>query len=265
MPTADVTTAATRTAPGDQQQPDLPGAVRAALAGVDGPVVLIGDEPTAIATLAAVRGLGRTVALGRDLRAAADALPIKAGSVAAVVVLHRLHEVDDVDATLAGFVRILAPGGRVVVAANALADRRELRGLWTTAARDCGVVDPPPFLDDNARFSLDHAQAWLTRHLSAVEVTPLRGTEHLDTAAVLALLRAQRPETAGVTWDLLASVVESRVRDAVADHGGFALSTLTGLATGVLATTPEQAADTGAAKPVKAAKAAGKTASRKRK
>ncbi|WP_018680861.1 class I SAM-dependent methyltransferase [Actinokineospora enzanensis] len=189
-----------------------------------------GGGSTAVSALSAfrivVRGLPR-------------ALPIRTGGAAAVVAAHRLHEADDVDAALAEFARVLAPGGKVVVAANALGDRRELRGLWATAARDCGVLDPPPLLEADSRFPLDHAQAWLSRHFTDVRVVPLRGTVALDADAVAALLRAQRPAAAGVTWDLLASVVESRVRDVAAAEGGFTLSTLTGLAVGIRGTGPD--------------------------
>ncbi|MBM7775051.1 SAM-dependent methyltransferase [Actinokineospora baliensis] len=212
---------------------DLLGAVVAALGDPgDGPTVVIGADP---GILTALRARGAVVAVGADLLAEVHALPLHSGSAAAVVALHALPEVEDVDAALAEFARVVGPGGRVVISANALAHRRELRGLWTTAARDCGVVDPPAFLDGDERFSLDHAEAWLRRHLTDVSLTPVRGTTTLDTARALALLRDQRPEGAGVTWDLLASVVESRVRDAVAEHGGFTLSTLTGVATGTVA------------------------------
>ncbi|GAA3010244.1 methyltransferase domain-containing protein [Actinokineospora diospyrosa] len=249
--------ATSTTRPGDKVE--LVDAVVAALEDLDadpgapgaGPTVLIGADP---ATLAALRARGPVVVVGVDLRAEVDALPLRSGTAAAVVALHALHEVDDVDAALAEFARVVGPGGRVVISANALAHRRELRGLWATAARDCGVVDPPAFLDDDERFSLDHAEAWLRRHLTDVALTPVRGATTLDTAQALALLRAQRPESAGVTWDLLASVVESRVRDAVADHGGFTLSTLTGVATGTVAAATTAEAVTSGAVAGKAAK-----------
>ncbi|MCP2306691.1 methyltransferase domain-containing protein [Actinokineospora globicatena] len=224
-------TATTTTPPGDQV--DLVTAITVALgAPGTGVTVLVGDDRD---ILSVVRARGRVVVVGADVRAATDALPLRDGAAEALVAVHALREVDDVDAAIAGFARVVGAGGRVVIAANALAHRRELRGLWATAARDCGVVDPPPLLDTDERFSLDHAQAWLRRHLTDVTVTPVRGTTVLDTAQALALLRAERPVDAGVTWDLLASVVESRVRDAVADRGGFTLSTLTGIATGVVA------------------------------
>ncbi|PPK62774.1 methyltransferase domain-containing protein [Actinokineospora auranticolor] len=214
---------------------DLPAAIATHLTGLTGTVIEVGGDPDTVRALRAAHlDVLSLAAPGTRAGAHADpeALPLRTGSVAAIVATHRLPAVDDVDTTLAGFARVLAPGGRVVIAANALGDRRELRGLWTTAARDCGVTDPPPFLDTDARFPLDHAEAWLQRHFTDVTVTPLRGTTTLDADTVLALLRAQRPTDAGVTWDLLASVVESRVRDTATTDGGFALTTLTGIATG---------------------------------
>ncbi|WP_092775363.1 hypothetical protein [Actinokineospora terrae] len=232
MSTPPATDTGTTTSTAAGESVDLVTAVVAALGPVgSGVTVLVGEDRE---VLSALRARGPVVAVGSAVRAATDALPLVDDAAEALVAVHALREVEDLDAAIAGFARVVGDGGRVVIAANALAHRRELRGVWATAARDCGVVDPPPLLDIDERFPLDHARAWMQRHLADVTVTPVRGATTLDTAQVLALLRAERPDTAGVTWDLLASVAESRVRDVVAEHGGFTLSTLTGIATGVV-------------------------------
>ncbi|GLZ37249.1 methyltransferase domain-containing protein [Actinokineospora sp. NBRC 105648] len=233
----------TRVDPLDRAPVDLAGAVERELGVPEGLVVAVGAGPGLLrrwrAAGARVVSVGAAGADHVDVVAGVSALPVRDGAAAAVVVLHRLHEVADVDAAFAGIARVLAPGGRVVLSANALGDRRELRGLWATAARDCGVVPPPPFLAADESFPLDHAQAWLARHFETVEVTPLRGTSVLDLAEVLAFVRAQRPAEAGVTWDLLASVVERKVREVVAAEGGFAVSTLVGIGSATRAATAE--------------------------
>ncbi|SDC09530.1 methyltransferase domain-containing protein [Actinokineospora iranica] len=217
---------------------DLPGKTVELLTDVTGVVVDVGGDRRIGRRLRQSRPDLTVVAVDRaraDVAGEACALPLRSGRAAAVLAPHLLRAVADIDAVLAEFARVLAPGGLVVVSANALGDLRELRALWWAAARDCGVVDPPPFLDADESFPLDHAQAWLSRHFGEVTVTPLRSTVAVPAEAALALVASSRPEETDVTWELLASIVERRVRDVVAAEGGFTLTTITGVATGVRA------------------------------
>ncbi len=246
---------------------DLIAKVVDLVAGVTGPVLDTGGDRAVVAALrAALPGLA-VLDVGAGVGAEPPVLPVGDGAAGAALVPRVLHAVEDIDAVLAEVARALRPGGRVVVSANALGDLRELRGLWWAAARDCGVGDAPPFLAADERFPLDHAEAWLSRHFTDVVVTPLRSTAEFSAEAVLALVARERPSSAGVTWDLLASMVERKVRDVVAEDGAFTLTTITGVATGVLAVKAEAVAAVAEApaqarskdrrdKPVKSAKPA---------
>jgi SAM-dependent methyltransferase len=86
-------------------------------------------------------------------RADAQAIPLTAACVNAVLASHMLYHVPDQRRALHEMQRVLAPGGRAVLATNAADFARELHDVHVAAARACGYVPGPlatfPFtLDD---------------------------------------------------------------------------------------------------------------------
>jgi SAM-dependent methyltransferase len=111
--------------------------------------------------------------------AAADAasLPIADHSAVAVLAMHMLYHVDDVNAALAQAVRVLSPGGPYIASTNARNDKKELDELWARAAGDVlGIDRGPQRISLSNRFALDDAPALLRRYFAEVQAVELPGT-----------------------------------------------------------------------------------------
>lgn len=76
----------------------------------------------------------RTVPDARVVRGDAARLPFAAAAFDTVVANHMLYHLDDPDAALAGFARVLRPGGRLAVAVNGPDHMAELAGLGVSPA-----------------------------------------------------------------------------------------------------------------------------------
>jgi SAM-dependent methyltransferase len=85
----------------------------------------------------------------------------------ALLALHMLYHVPEPEAAVAEFVRVMRPGGTVLLATNAEGDKVEMRELHAEAATACGVSVPG---DGQAmRFHLDAAEALARRRFASVE------------------------------------------------------------------------------------------------
>lgn len=139
-----------------QPQHDLPGLVARELARTNGLVVDVGCGngvfPRRLRTARPeLRLIGLDISPGimasvAGPRAVADAqrLPIPDRHADAVLAMHMLYHVPDIDAAIDEADRILAPGGVLVASTNSATDKAELDRLWARAASDVlGTPDPP--------------------------------------------------------------------------------------------------------------------------
>src|SRR5438552_4244021 len=127
---------------------DLPAIVAAELAGVTGLVVDVGcgngafirqlhadrpDLPTLGLDISAgiLRGVEPPVVV-----ADAQHLPLGDDTADAVLAMHMLYHVDDIDAGIAEIRRTLRSGGIAIASTNSKHDKAELEHLWSQAAAD---------------------------------------------------------------------------------------------------------------------------------
>jgi SAM-dependent methyltransferase len=115
----------------------------------------------------------------------AGAVPIKEGSVDAVVANHMLYHVPDRDRVLAEIHRVLRPHGWLCAATNGRANLRELREL------EGGAVTRPDGWCDWESFGLENGADQLARHFGTVTVRRFPDAlEVTEVEPVLAYLRS---------------------------------------------------------------------------
>ncbi|MBV9025113.1 MAG: class I SAM-dependent methyltransferase [Streptomycetaceae bacterium] len=173
------------------QQPryDLPGLVVDRLGDVRGTVVDVGcgngkfirrlnqDRPD-------LRVLGLDVSPGilagvpRPVGVAdAERLPLRSGSVDAVLALHMLYHAADIPQAIHELSRVVTGRGVLIASTNSEYDKAELDDLWQRAAGDVlGRERGPARISLSARFSLEKAPALLGEAFSTLETIKLPGT-----------------------------------------------------------------------------------------
>lgn len=167
------------------------------------------------------------------LCAAAAQLPIRTAGVDAVLAVHALHRLPDIDAALAEVVRVLEPSGVLVASTNAEDDKQELDDLWQAAAADVLGTDQgarPARLSD--RFPLDAGAAQLREYFGDVTVQQLTGSIAADDPApVLDHLGSYRVWAAqtGVPYDEIVRRARERLNAAIASDGAFTITTRQGV------------------------------------
>ncbi|HCA86802.1 MAG TPA: SAM-dependent methyltransferase [Streptomyces sp.] len=221
------------------QQPryDLPGIVSAQLADVGGTVVDVGcGNGRFLQRLRSDRPERRSVGLDVSagilkevpepvLVADAGALPFGDGSVSAVIGMHMLYHVTDIDAAVAEFARVLEPGGVAAVSTNSDRDKWELEELWKHAAGDVlGVPEGPSRVSLSSRFSLEEAPGFLGKVFGNVREIALPGvievTSPEPVVAHLASYQAWADEC-GVPFEETVRRARERVTAVIADSGSF--------------------------------------------
>nr|BFD91504.1 hypothetical protein KitaXyl93_28640 [Kitasatospora sp. Xyl93] len=224
---------------------DLPGIVVEELAGTSGTVIDIGcGNGTYVNRLHRDRpdlqvvGVDISAGILADvpkpvLVADAQALPFGDGSADAVLALHMLYHVGDIEATIKELARVLRPGGVLIASTNSDTDKQELDRLWARAAGDVlGVPEGPGRVTLSSRFSLEKASGYLGAVFEDIRVRELPGViEVTDPAPVVAHLASYEAwaDRSGVPFHETVGRAAEIVAAAIATEGVFEINSLGGI------------------------------------
>ncbi len=222
---------------------DLPGAAVSWLRDVGGLVVDVGcGNGRYLRRIAAdrpdLRVLGLDLSPGMRPPAVADAqcLPLRDASAGAVLAMHMLYHVPDIDRAIAEMARVLRPDGVLIAATNGHGHVREFGMLFADAVaalRPGAAADPGS--SAGYRFRLENGAAMLERHFASVHPvsweTTIRIPEPGPVIAYLDSTRAGREDRLppGVTWEAMLAAAEDLVTRIVGRDGEFAVTARSGL------------------------------------
>jgi SAM-dependent methyltransferase len=240
---ADPSRLAARATLYDFQQPriDLQNEALTLLAPLDGRVV--GDIGCGDGRyLDAVRGAGAHV-VGADLSvgmlagvpspqalvaADAQAVPLTETSLDVVMMMHMLYHVPDPALAVAEAVRVLRPGGKLLVATNGRRHLGEMNELWLpllertglrASLEDVGLVNP--------RVSADEARRYVTAQFGDADVRWLRSAVIVTDAAPVARHAASTTaaQAVGEHRDELIGELSDEIKARIARDGQFTITT----------------------------------------
>ncbi|KDN84662.1 class I SAM-dependent methyltransferase [Kitasatospora cheerisanensis] len=227
-----------------QPQYDLPRIVVEELAGTSGIVLDVGcgngkfvgrlhkDRPD-------VQVVGMDISAGiladvakPVLVADAQALPFADDSADAVLALHMLYHVSDIEATIKEMARVLRPGCLLIASTNSDTDKQELDQLWIRAAGDVlGIPKGPARVSLSSRFSLEKAPDYLGTVFKDIRIRELPGTikitDPVPIAAHLASYEAWAGQC-GVPFHETISRAAEIVAATIATEGSFKIKCLGG-------------------------------------
>ncbi|MFJ7274840.1 class I SAM-dependent methyltransferase [Kitasatospora sp. NPDC098663] len=227
-----------------QPQYDLPGIVVEELAGTSGIVLDVGcgngkfvsrlhkDRPDL-----QVVGMDISAGILADVEkpvlvADAQALPFADDSADAVLALHMLYHVGDIEATIKELARVLRPGGVLIASTNSDTDKRELDQLWARAAGDVlGIPEGPARVSLSSRFSLEKARSYLGTAFKDIRVRQLPGTIEInDPAPIVAHLASYEAwaDQCGVPFHETVNRAAEIVAATIATEGLFKITCLGG-------------------------------------
>ncbi|WP_051392754.1 class I SAM-dependent methyltransferase [Glycomyces arizonensis] len=107
-------------------------------------------------------------------------LPFESGSADAVLAMHMLYHVPDLQTALDELERVLAPGGTLFTSTLASDDRPEYAALWRQATREAlGAESEGPYRVVLDHFSQETAQAMLSERFASVRLHDLPGVIEL--------------------------------------------------------------------------------------
>ncbi|GAB2746543.1 class I SAM-dependent methyltransferase [Kitasatospora kifunensis] len=228
-----------------QPQYDLPGLVEEELARTSGTVFDIGcgngkfvsrlrkDRPD-------LQVVGIDISVGilagvekPVLVADAQTLPFADDSADAVLALHMLYHVADIEATIKEMARVLRPGGVLIASTNSDTDKQELDRLWTRAAGEIlGVPKGPARVSLSSRFSLEKAPRYLGAEFNEIRIQQLPGTITVaDPAPIVAHLASYEAwaEQCGVPFEETVRRVAEIVDETINAEGSFKITCLGGI------------------------------------
>ncbi len=162
----------------------------------------------------------------------AQALPLRDGSVDAVLCLHMLYHVPDIALAVRELRRVLRPGGLALVTTNGAGHIAELKAILDEAAR--WVVGTGVSPDRNLeRFDTDTARAMLAGAFDEVSVLPAGGTSVVtDPATIIDYLASRPPSVAGVEQGpMWTEVLRETTRQVLAHFAQWPSLTVTSTAT----------------------------------
>ncbi|MFI9361787.1 class I SAM-dependent methyltransferase [Kitasatospora sp. NPDC053057] len=226
-------------------QYDLPGIVVEELAGTSGIVLDLGcgngkfvsrlhkDRPDL-----QVVGMDISAGILADVEkpvlvADAQALPFADDSADAVLALHMLYHVGDIEATIEELARVLQPDGVLIASTNSDTDKQELDRLWAKAAGDVlGISEGPARVSLSSRFSLEKASGYLGVAFQDIRVRELPGTiEIVDRAPIVAHLASYEAwaDQSGVPFHETVGRVAEIVSAVIETDGSFKITYLGGI------------------------------------
>jgi SAM-dependent methyltransferase len=222
---------------------DLPGVALSWLRDVDGLVVDVGcGNGRYSSRLAADRpdlrvlGLDRSPGMRPPVVADAQRLPVPDASAGAVLAMHMLYHVPDIDRAIAEMARVLRPDGVAIAATNGDGHVREFGTLFADAVRTVrpgATAGPGP--DVGRRFRLENAPALLGRRFASVHPvrweTTIRIPEAGPVIGYLDSTRAGREGRLppGVTWAATLAAAGTLVTRIIDREGEFAVTSRSGL------------------------------------
>jgi SAM-dependent methyltransferase len=247
-----------------QQPPrELPGAALSFLQDVTGLVVDVGCGPRQyLSRIASERPdlsvLGLDLSPGMRPHAVADAqqLPLADHVAGAVLAMHMLYHVPDIDRAIGELARVLRRNGIAIVATNGEGHMRQFRELFAAAVRMAdpaatagGLVSgsvrtagpaamtgsPVPGPGVSHRFRLENAPAMLRRHFASAEVVCWQTKIEIpETGPVVAYLDSQRASRADqlpaeVTWAAMLDAARTVTDEIIARDGAFTADSHSGL------------------------------------
>ncbi|MDH6116833.1 class I SAM-dependent methyltransferase [Kitasatospora sp. GAS204B] len=228
-----------------QPQYDLPGIVLEELAGSSGIVLDVGcgngkfvsrlhnDRPDL-----QVVGMDISAGILADVKkpvlvADVQALPFADDSAHAVLALHMLYHVSDIEATIKELARVLRPGGALIASTNSDTDKQELDKLWARAAGDVlGIPKGPARVSLSSRFSLEKAPGYLGTAFKDIRVRELPGTiEITDAAPIVAHLASYEAwaDQCGVPFHETVSRAADIAAATIATEGSFKITCMGGI------------------------------------
>jgi SAM-dependent methyltransferase len=169
----------------------------------------------------------------------AQTLPFSDGSFEVVMARHMLYHVPDIDRAVAEAVRVLVPGGRLLVTTNAAGTMPEYADLRCRAAERFPAVALSEM--STLRFTLEDAPAFLEPHLAQVAVHTLPGRLRFPSAQPFVdyftsgrnLIMA--PDHNQAEWQAVVDFARAEVEAHIARHGHFDVTKITGAVVGVKA------------------------------
>ncbi len=162
----------------------------------------------------------------------AQALPLRDGSVDAVLCLHMLYHVPDIALAIRELRRVLRPGGLALVTTNGAGHTSELKAVMDDAARWVAGTGVSPDWDLR-RFDTDTARAMLAVAFDQVTVVPAGGTSVVtDPATIIDYLASWPPSAAGVEeGPMWTEVLREATRQVLAHFAQWPSFTVTSAAT----------------------------------
>jgi SAM-dependent methyltransferase len=164
----------------------------------------------------------------------AQALPLADGSVDVLLANHMIYHIPDQERAVAGFARVLRPGGVLLAATNSASNMAEIRELVREAARRMGIageIDPYTPLS----FTLENGATLLRRHFARVERSDHPAAflfpeaqpvlDYLGTSPEFYLGLLPAEIGAQQAWQILREQIGERI----ARHGVFLVSKLSGV------------------------------------